>query len=81
MLVWNTLADIVGIGNWRLNAGVEHALLEKLTFLSKASIALEDVVTHRSCFRRRAKAQINLRQSHVNAGTVPESKNTGTQQG
>ena len=62
----------------RLNSGVEHALLEQLTFLSNASIVLEDIETQSSTLRRRINAQIKRRQSHVNAGTVPESKNTGT---
>ena len=34
--------------------------------------------THRSNFRRRENAQTKRRQSHVNAGTVPESENVGT---
>ena len=44
-------------GNRRLNAGVEHVLLEQLTFLSNASIVLEDADTHRPTLRRRVKAQ------------------------
>ena len=59
----------------RQNAGVEYALLEQLTLFPNASIVLEDVDTHRSNFRRRVKAQTKRRQSHVNAGTVPESEN------
>ena len=39
------------------------------------SIVLEDVDTHRSNFRLRVNAQTKRRQSHVNAGTVPESEN------
>ena len=78
--------------NWeRLDAGVftsmlpatkrksiEHSLLEKLTLFPNASIVLEDVDTHRSNFRHRVNAQTKRRQSHVNAGTVPESKNART---
>ena len=62
----------------RQNAGVEQALLEKLTLFPNASIVLEDVDTHRSNFRRRVNAQTKRRQSHVNAGTVPESENART---
>ena len=37
---------------------------------------LEDIVdTHRSNFHRRVKTQTKRRQSHVNAGKVPESEN------
>ena len=32
-----------------------------------------------STLHRRVKAQTKRRQSHVNAGTVPETKNVGTQ--
>ena len=52
----------------RLNTGVEHALLEQLTFFSNASIILEDVDTHRSTLLQCVKAQTKCRQSHVNAG-------------
>ena len=62
----------------RQNAGVEHALLEQLTLFPNASIVLEDVDTNRSNFRHRVIAQTKSRQSHVNAGTVPESSNAGT---
>ena len=62
----------------RQNARVEHSLLDKLTLFSNASIVLEDVDTHRSNFRRRVNAQTKRRQSHVNAGTVPESENART---
>ena len=62
----------------RQNARVEHSLLEKLTLCPNASIVLEDVDTHRSNFRRRVNAQTKRRQSHVNAGTVPESENART---
>ena len=62
----------------RQNAGVEHALFEQLTLFPNASIVFEDVDTHRSDFRRRVNAQTKRRQSHVNAGTVPESENAGT---
>ena len=62
----------------RQNAGVEHALLEQLTLFSNASIVLEDVDIHRSNSRRRVKTQTKRRQSHINAGTLPESENTGT---
>ena len=62
----------------RQNARVEHALLEKLTLFLNASIVLEDASTHRSNFRRRVNAQTKRRQSHVNAGTVPESENAQT---
>ena len=56
---------------------VEHALLEQLTLFPNASIVLEDLDTHRSNFRRRVNVQTKRRQSHVNAGTVPESENAG----
>ena len=62
----------------RLNAGVGHALLEQLTLFSNASIVLEDAFTHRSTLRLRVNAQTLRRQSHVNAGMVPESTNPGT---
>ena len=64
--------------NRRQNARVEHSLLEKLTLFPNASIVLEDVDTHRSNFRRRVNAQTKRRQSHVNAGTVPESEKART---
>ena len=78
--------------NWeRLDAGaftsmlpatrrkrVEHSLIEKLTLFPNASIVLEDVDTHRSNFCRRVNAQTKRRQSHVNAGKVPESENART---
>ena len=62
----------------RQNARVEHSLLEKLTLFPNASIVLEDVDTHRSTLGRRVNAQTKRRQSHVNAGTVPESENART---
>ena len=62
----------------RQNARVEHSLLEQLTLFPNASIVLEDVDTHRSDFRRRVNAQTKRRQSHVNAGRVPESENART---
>ena len=62
----------------RQNVGVEHSLLEQLMLFPNASIVLEDVDTHRSNFCRRVNAQTKRRQSHVNAGTVPESENAGT---
>ena len=62
----------------RQNARVDHSLLEKLTLFPNASIVLEDADTHRSNFRRRVNAQTKRRQSHVNAGTVPESENART---
>ena len=62
----------------RQNAGVEHALLEKLTLFPNASIVLENVDTHRSTLGRGVNAQTKRRQSHVNAGTVPESENART---
>ena len=60
------------------NARVEQALLEKLTLFPNASIVLEDVDTHRSTLGRGVNAQTKRRQSHVNAGTVPESENART---
>ena len=63
----------------RLNAGVEHALLEQLTFFSNAIIVLEGVGTHGSTLRRRVEAQTKRRELHVNAGTVSSTKNAGTQ--
>ena len=59
---------------WWQNAGVEHALLEQLTLFPNASIVLQDVDTHRSTLRRHVKTQTKCRQSHVNAGTVRETK-------
>ena len=60
--------------NWeRLDAGVFTPMLP-----ATKRIVLEDVDTHRSNFRRRVDAQTKRRQSHVNAGTVPESENVGT---
>ena len=50
-------------------------LLEKLTLFPNASIVLEDVDTHKSTLGRGVNAQTKRRQSHVNAGTVPESEN------
>ena len=44
-----------------------------------ASIVPEDVDTQRSTLRRRVKTQTKRRQSHVKAGTVPESKNARPQ--
>ena len=64
--------------HWRQNARVEHSLLEKLTLFPNASIVLENVDTHRSTLGRGVNAQTKRRQSHVNAGTVPESENART---
>ena len=83
------VSDQLGVlGSWmpayshpcyrRQNVGVEHALLEELMLFLNVSSVLENVDTHRSNFRRRVKAQTKRRQSHVNAGTLPESENAGT---
>ena len=64
-------------GIQRLNAGIEHALLEQLTFFSNASIVVADVDTQVELSSPRKIAD-KRRQSHVNAGTVPETKNAGT---
>ena len=48
-------------------------------YFSNATTVLEDADTHRSDLRCRVKAQTIHRQSHVNAGTVPETKNAGMQ--
>ena len=66
-------------GSRRLNAGLEHEILGQLTFFSNVSIVLEDVDTHMLTLRRRVETQTKRRQSHVNADTVPETKNAGTQ--
>ena len=72
----------VHVGYRRQFAGVDHALLEQLTFFfSNASIVLEDADTHRSNFRRRVKAQTIARKRWHGARsrTGPETKNAGTQ--
>ena len=63
----------------RLDTGVEHALLEKLTFFIEC----------KHCSRRRRHTQVKLTsmrkcadkcgRSQVNAGTAPETKYAGTQ--
>ena len=79
------VSDQLGaLGRWRIHVHVtgdktlEHALLEQLTLFPNASIVIEDVDTHRPNFPRRVKTQTKRRQSHVNAGTGPESENAGT---
>ena len=54
-------------------------LLEQLTLFSNVSIVLEDADTHRSKKRRRINNSATRRQSHVIAGTVPESTDARTQ--
>ena len=49
----------------RLNAGVEHALLEKLTFFFRTQALFSKTQTHRSPIRHRIKAQTKRRQSHI----------------
>ena len=63
----------------RLDARVEHALLEQLMLFSNACIVLEDADTHRSTLHHRVNTHTKRGQSHVNAGTVPESTNARTQ--
>ena len=65
-------------GNWRLSAGVEHALLEQLTFFRTQTLFSKTWTHTLSPLRRRVKAQIKRRQMHVNAGTVPATRNAGT---
>ena len=77
--------------NWeRLDAGVFTSMLmatkrksrtsatRETDVFPNASIVLEDVDTHRSTLGRGVNAQTKRRQSHVNAGTVPESENART---
>ena len=64
-----------------LNAGVKHVCATQATdVFVERKFVLEDVDTQSQIdFTSPHKAQTKRRQSHINAGTVPETKNAGTQ--
>ena len=74
----STFVDCVALSNNRC-AGVEHALLEQLAFFFRTQALFSKTQTLRSTLCHHVNTLTNHRQLHVNAGTVPETENEGTQ--